>query len=114
MVLECMADGSSFITENVFENRFMLAAELVRMGASIRIEERHALVKGPAQLKGAEVASPDLRGGAALVLAGLVAEGTSYVSETRHIKRGYEDFAGKLRSLGADVRHIEIPNPDEF
>ena len=114
MVLECMADGSSFITENVFENRFMLAAELVRMGASIRIEERHALVKGPAEFKGAEVASPDLRGGAALVLAGLVAEGTTYVSETRHIKRGYEDFAGKLRSLGADVCHIDVPNPDEF
>lgn len=114
MVLECMADGSSFITENVFENRFMLAAELVRMGAPIRIEERHALVKGPSQLKGTQVAAPDLRGGAALVLAGLVAEGTTYVSETKHIKRGYEDFAGKLRSLGADVTHIEVSNTDEF
>ena len=114
MVLECMADGASFITENVFENRFMLAAELVRMGASIRVEERHALVKGPTNFTGAQVASPDLRGGAALVLAGLVAEGTTYVSETRHIKRGYEDFTGKLSSLGADVCHIEMENPDEF
>ena len=114
MVLECMADGASFITENVFENRFMLAAELVRLGASIRVEERHALVKGPTNFTGAQVASPDLRGGAALVLAGLVAEGTTYVSETRHIKRGYEDFAGKLSSLGADVCHIEMENPDEF
>ena len=114
MVLECMADGASFITENVFENRFMLAAELVRMGASIRVEERHALVKGPTNFTGAQVASPDLRGGAALVLAGLVAEGTTYVSETRHIKRGYEDFTGKLSSLGANVCHIEMENPDEF
>ena len=114
MVLECMADGASFITENVFENRFMLAAELVRRGASIRVEERHALVKGPTNFTGAQVASPDLRGGAALVLAGLVAEGTTYVSETRHIKRGYEDFTGKLSSLGANVCHIEMENPDEF
>ena len=114
MVLECMADGASFITENVFENRFMLAAELVRMGASIRVEERHALVKGPTNFTGAQVASPDLRGGAALVLAGLVAEGTTYVSETRHIKRGYENFTGKLSSLGANVCHIEMENPDEF
>ena len=114
MVLECMADGASFITENVFENRFMLAAELVRMGASIRVEERHALVKGPTNFTGAQVASPDLRGGAALVLAGLVAEGTTYVSETRHIKRGYENFTGKLSLLGANVCHIEMENPDEF
>lgn len=113
MVLETMADGASFITENVFENRFMLVAELVRMGANIRVEERHALVKGPSRLTGAQVKSPDLRGGAALVLAGMVAEGTTYVSETRHIKRGYERFAEKLADLGADVRHIEVPEPEE-
>jgi len=113
MVLETMADGASFITENVFENRFMLVAELVRMGANIRVEDRHALVKGPSCLTGAQVKSPDLRGGAALVLAGLVADGTTYVSETRHIKRGYERFAEKLRSVGADVCHIEVPNPED-
>lgn len=113
MVLETMADGASFITENVFENRFMLVAELVRMGANIRVEERHALVKGPSRLTGAQVKSPDLRGGAALVLAGLVADGTTYVSETRHIKRGYENFAEKLTALGADVHHIEVPTADE-
>lgn len=114
MVLETMADGISFITENVFENRFMLVAELSRMGAQIRVEERHALVKGPVRLTGAQVKSPDLRGGAALVLAGLVADGTTYVSETRHIKRGYERFAEKLRSVGAHVEHVDMPSLDEF
>ena len=114
MVLDTMADGASFVTENVFENRFMLVAELVRMGANIRVEERHALIKGPCKLTGAQVAAPDLRGGAALVLAGLVAEGSTYVSGTRHIKRGYEDFAAKLRSVGADVCHIEVPNPEDI
>ena len=114
MVLDTMADGASFVTENVFENRFMLVAELVRMGANIRVEERHALIKGPCKLTGAQVAAPDLRGGAALVLAGLVAEGTTYVSETRHIKRGYERFAEKLCSIGAQVSHIEVADPDEI
>lgn len=112
MVLESQALGTSFITENVFENRFMLAAELARMGADIRIEDRHALVSGPVALMGAPVKSPDLRGGAALVLAGLVASGTTYVSATRHIKRGYEDFAGKLRSIGAVCSHVELPGQD--
>ena len=113
MVLTTRADGASFITENIFENRFMLAAELGRMGADIRIEERHALVKGPCRLTGAQVKSPDLRGGAALVLAGLVAEGTTCVSATHHIKRGYENFVEKLRFLGADVEHVEMPDVDE-
>ena len=113
MVLNTMADGASFITENIFENRFMLAAELTRMGAQIRVEDRHALVKGPCRLTGAQVKSPDLRGGAALVIAGLVAEGTTYVSETRHIKRGYEDFVGRLQSIGANIEHIDVPSEDE-
>ena len=113
MVLTAMADGASFITENIFENRFRLVAELARMGANIRVEERHALVKGPCHLTGAQVKSPDLRGGAALVLAGLVADGTTYVSETRHIKRGYERFVEKLCSVGAAVEHIDMPAPDE-
>ena len=91
----------------------MLVAELARMGANIRVEERHALVKGPCHLTGAQVKSPDLRGGAALVLAGLVADGTTYVSETRHIKRGYERFVEKLCSVGAAVEHIDMPAPDE-
>lgn len=112
MTLECMADGTSYITENVFENRFMLVAELNRMGANIRVQERHALVTGPSRLSGAQVKSPDLRGGAALVLAGLVAEGTTYVSATHHIARGYERFTEKLNSIGASCEHVDIPDPE--
>ncbi len=113
MTLATMADGNSFITENVFENRFMLVAELARMGANISVQERHALIKGPSRLSGAQVASPDLRGGAALVLAGLVADGTTLVSKTHHIARGYERFCEKLRSLGADCAHVEMPDIDD-
>ncbi|MCL2331971.1 MAG: UDP-N-acetylglucosamine 1-carboxyvinyltransferase, partial [Actinomycetia bacterium] len=94
--------------ENVFENRFMFADELGRMGADISIEGHYALVKGGAKLSGAPVISPDLRGGAALVLAGLVAEGTTTVYDVYHIDRGYEDFCDKLASLGALIeRHTE-------
>lgn len=103
MALLAMADGNSVITENVFENRFMFADEITRMGADIRIEGHHALIRGVAQLSGAPVRSPDLRGGAALVLAGLVADGTTVVTDIHHIDRGYEGFVERLRSLGADV-----------
>ncbi|MCL2324198.1 MAG: UDP-N-acetylglucosamine 1-carboxyvinyltransferase [Actinomycetia bacterium] len=101
-----VAQGSSIITENVFENRFMFADELGRMGADISIEGHYALVKGGAELSGAAVRCPDLRGGAALVLAGLVAEGTTTVHDVFHIDRGYEGFCEKLFSLGARIeRH---------
>jgi UDP-N-acetylglucosamine 1-carboxyvinyltransferase len=103
MALMARAEGGCVITENVFENRFMFADELVRMGADIRIEGHHALVKGVDMLSGAPVRCPDLRAGAALVLAGLVAEGETEVSDTFHIERGYEGFVEKLRALGADV-----------
>ncbi|MBR2835647.1 MAG: UDP-N-acetylglucosamine 1-carboxyvinyltransferase [Coriobacteriales bacterium] len=110
MVLATQANGSSFITENVFENRFMLVADLIRMGAEIRVEDRHALVKGPVKLMGARVKSPDLRGGAALVLAGLIAEGYTLVSDTFHIKRGYEAFVEKFNAIGAVMAHIDMPD----
>lgn len=103
MALMARAEGGCVITENVFENRFMFADELVRMGADIRIEGHHALVKGVDMLSGAPVRCPDLRAGAALVLAGLVAEGETEVADTFHIERGYEGFVEKLRALGADV-----------
>ena len=103
MVLCSLAEGTSIITENLFENRFMTAAELVRMGADIRIESHHALVTGVPQLSGAPVESPDLRGGAALVIAGLVADGETTVGNLYHIDRGYESFVEKLRALGADI-----------
>jgi UDP-N-acetylglucosamine 1-carboxyvinyltransferase len=107
MALMATASGNSVITENVFENRFMFADELGRMGADIRIEGHHALVKGVAQLSGAPVKSPDLRGGAALVLAALCADGETSVGDVYHIDRGYERFVDKLASLGADINRIE-------
>jgi UDP-N-acetylglucosamine 1-carboxyvinyltransferase len=103
MVLDAVADGHSVITENLFENRFMFADELARMGADIRIDGHYALINGVAQLSGAEVRSPDLRGGAALVLAGLVADGQTLVGGLDHIDRGYERFVEKLQMLGASV-----------
>ena len=103
MLLASCAKGMSVITENVFENRFMFAAELARMGADILIEDHHALVRGGRRLQGAPVSSTDLRAGATLVLAGIVAEGETRVHKISHIDRGYEDYVGKLRALGADV-----------
>jgi UDP-N-acetylglucosamine 1-carboxyvinyltransferase len=113
MTLMAIADGSSVVTENIFENRFMFADELTRMGADVRIEGHHALVRGVPQLSGAPVRCTDLRGGAALVLAGLVADGTTTVTDVHHIDRGYEDFVPKLASLGADIRRSEAPQPAE-
>ena len=111
MLLAACADGTSVITENVFENRFMFAAELARMGADIVIEDHHSLVRGGRQLQGAPVSSTDLRAGAALVLAGIVAEGETRIHKIEHIDRGYEDYVGKLQALGADVKR-ELPYPN--
>jgi UDP-N-acetylglucosamine 1-carboxyvinyltransferase len=107
MTLMAVADGGSVITENIFENRFIFADEIVRMGAEVRIDGHYALIRGVSRLSGAPVASPDLRGGAALVLAGLVADGRTVVTQVHHIDRGYEGFVEKLSSLGADVRRVE-------
>jgi UDP-N-acetylglucosamine 1-carboxyvinyltransferase len=107
MTLMSIAEGDCVITENVFENRFMFADEIGRMGADIRIEGHHALVRGVRSLSGAPVRSPDLRGGAALVLAGLIAEGDTTVTDIHHIDRGYEDFVPRLRALGADVQVMD-------
>ena len=108
MLLAALAEGTSVITENVFENRFMFAAELMRMGADITLDDHHALVRGVDRLQGAPVSSTDLRAGAALVLAAIVAEGTSRIHHLEHIDRGYEDYAGKLASLGADVARVPV------
>ena len=110
MCLLAVAQGTSIVTENVFENRFMFASELQRMGSDIVIQGHHAVVHGVGRLSGAEVRSPDLRGGAALVMAGLIADGTTTVSDIYHIKRGYERFVEKLVSLGAHVRYEQVPD----
>lgn len=110
MVLSALADGTSIITENIFENRFMFASELSRMGANIRVEDHHALIHGVNGFSGAQVVSPDLRGGAALVIAGLIAEGVTEVSAIHHIYRGYERFVEKLTALGACVERVALPD----
>lgn len=98
-----VAEGTGIVTENVFDNRLGFAAELNRMGAHVRTEGRHAVVRGVGQLSGAPVQALDVRAGAALVLAGLVAEGETVVHGAGHVDRGYPDLAGKLRALGGDV-----------
>jgi UDP-N-acetylglucosamine 1-carboxyvinyltransferase len=103
MVLLSVAEGVSVVTENVFENRFGFVDELIRLGADIRVDGNHAVVSGGRSLTGAIVRVPDLRAGAALALAGLVAEGCTELREVYHIDRGYERFEEKLRSLGADI-----------
>ncbi len=103
MALLSLAYGTSVITETVFEKRYMHVAEIARMGAKIRIEERSAIVTGQQLLQGAVVRAPDLRGGAALVLAALAARGFSEIRGVSHIRRGYSRLAGRLRSLGGRV-----------
>lgn len=113
MCLLAVADGTCIITENVFENRFMFASELQRMGSDIVIKGHHAIVHGVTGLSGAQVKSPDLRGGAALVMAGLIADGITTVSAIHHIDRGYENFVPKLQSLGAKVERVTVPDLEE-
>lgn len=103
MVLLSQADGSSILTENVFEARFLFVDELNRMGSQIRVEGHHAVIRGVPRLSGAPVRAPDIRAGAALVVGGLCAEGATIVYDAGHIERGYESFVDKLRGLGADV-----------
>ncbi|MFA5014454.1 MAG: UDP-N-acetylglucosamine 1-carboxyvinyltransferase [Actinomycetota bacterium] len=105
-VLLTTTPGISIVTENVFENRFMYVDELNRMGANIKIDGHRAVIKGVGKLSGAPVRSFDLRAGAAMVLAGLAAEGSTEVSDINHIRRGYEDFEEKLCSIGANIRKI--------
>ena len=100
------------MTENVFENRFMFASEISRLGADIVIEGHHAIVHGVERFSGAQVKAPDLRGGAALAMAGLVADGMTTISDIHHIDRGYERFVEKLLSLGAAVERLDVPDID--
>jgi UDP-N-acetylglucosamine 1-carboxyvinyltransferase len=108
MVLLSLAGGTSVITENVFESRFMFVDELNRMGCDITIEGHHAIVKGVGTLSGAEVCAPDLRAGAALALAGLAAEGETQLTDIHHVDRGYERMEEKLSSLGADIVRVGV------
>jgi len=107
MALSCVAKGTSVITETVFEKRFVHIGDLIRMGADIKVEGHSAIVKGVKKLSAAPVMASDLRGGAALVLAGLVAEGTTELSRIYHLDRGYVNLEEKLTSLGADIKRVK-------
>jgi len=106
-VLLCLAKGSSTVTESIWPLRFQYVDELRRMGANIRTDNGLAVIEGPVSLMGARVNAIDLRAGAAVVLAGLAAEGTTEVSNIKYIDRGYEDFVGKLRKLGANISRVD-------
>jgi UDP-N-acetylglucosamine 1-carboxyvinyltransferase len=106
MALATQAEGTSIVTENIFENRFMHAQELVRMGANIKIEGRRAIVRGKTPLSAAAVLASDLRASASLVLAALVADGETIIDRVYHIDRGYENIEEKLKGVGAEIRRI--------
>ena len=112
MALMTQADGTSTITETIFENRFMHASELIRMGADIQIAGNTAVVKGKTRLMGARIIASDLRASASLVLAALCADGETMIDRVYHIDRGYETIVRKLRSLGADIERITESAPD--
>ena len=106
----CLASGTSVITEGIYDNRFKYTNELRKMGAQVQVDGRTAVIEGVERLTGAPVAACDLRAGAAMVIAGLCAEGTTYVEDIHYIERGYENFVGKLRSLGADIALVSEPD----
>ena len=109
IALNAIADGAALVTENLFEARFRFVHELVRLGADVQTEGHHALVRGRETLSGAPVEATDIRAGAGLVLAGLVADGETLVHEVHHIDRGYAGFVDNLRALGGDVTRVELP-----
>ena len=108
MAMMVVSEGNSKVTETVFENRFMHVEELNRMGAKITTSDRSANIEGPAKLKGCDVRATDLRAGAAMILAGLVAEGETRIGDLHHIDRGYEDIVEKFKNLGADIERVDV------
>ena len=109
--LAAVADGSSLITENIFDGRFMFVNEMVRLGADIRTDGHHAVVRGRERLSGAPVRATDIRAGAGLVIAGLCAEGVTEVGEVHHVDRGYPHFVDDLAALGVEVERADVPEP---
>jgi UDP-N-acetylglucosamine 1-carboxyvinyltransferase len=102
-----VADGVAIVTENLYPGRFRYIDELRRLGADIRIDGHHAIVRGVPRLTGTQVVSHDIRAGAAMVVAGLAAEGTTTITGVHHIDRGYDDLVGRLRAVGADITRHE-------
>lgn len=108
IAMNAISRGAAMVTENLFESRFRFVHELARLGADVRTDGHHAFVRGKPLLSGAPVEATDIRAGAGLVLAGLVADGVTFVAGSHHIDRGYADFAGKLQSLSADVTRVPL------
>ncbi len=109
MALATQAEGASVITETIFENRYLHASEMLRMGANISVDGRRAVVRGPSPLTGTTVIASDLRASASLVLAGLVANGETIIDRVYHIDRGYEQIVEKLRGVGANIERLHTP-----
>ena len=112
--LLALSEGTSVVTESIFENRFKYVAELARMGADIKVEGNMAIINGVDNLMGAAISAPDLRAGAALVLAGLVADGYTILDQIAYIERGYEHFEEKLTALGASMKKIDVNDEREL
>ncbi len=112
--MAAVADGSSLITENIFDGRFLFVNEMVRLGADIRTDGHHAVVRGRCRLSGAPVRATDIRAGAGLVIAGLCADGVTEVSHVHHIDRGYPDLVANLRDLGVEVERDQAPADEDF
>ncbi|MBQ3481503.1 MAG: UDP-N-acetylglucosamine 1-carboxyvinyltransferase [Oscillospiraceae bacterium] len=110
--LLCLASGTSVITEGIYDNRFKYVNELRKMGAEVQVDGRVAVIEGGRELSGAVVQACDLRAGAAMVIAGLCARGETVVEDVHYIERGYENFVGKLRALGADISVVDFPDDD--
>ena len=109
----CLARGTSVVTESVWDNRYRYTAEFRRLGANIQVDGKIAIIEGVDKFTGAPMEACDLRAGAAMVVAGLAAQGTSEISNVQHIERGYEDMIGKLSKIGADIRAVELPDPEQ-
>ena len=112
-VVLSLAEGTSIVTEGVWDNRFKYVGELKRLGAQIQVDGRVAVVEGVGRLEGAPIQACDLRAGAALVIAGLAAQGTTTLGSVQYIERGYEDMVGKLRAVGADIELVDLPGPEK-
>ena len=110
-ILMCLADGVSYLTETIYEGRFRYVEELKRMGAKIKVDGRTAIFEGGVPLSGAQVRAVDLRGGVAMVLAGMAANGKTEIEEINHIERGYDNIVGKLCGVGADIKKVYLPDP---
>ena len=109
----CLAQGTSIVTEGVWENRYKYVDELLKMGAVVRVDGRIAIIEGVPALTGAPLKAYDLRAGAAMVIAGLCASGTTEIEGVEYIERGYEEIVEKLRSVGADIQSVEMPEPED-